>query len=401
MTTAKGSGPSFAQGNTMVDEPTGEDRANVEELLAEVREFAKGESAESLRSGDWFVRLIRFALESYSKNATAEFFKRKYPGLPADVVAESLIRTAKRYSALEGGASALTYSAAIAATIGSKGGASPLTVPAAVMAFAADMSFTTVLQLRLAHDLAMIYGSSIDLDDPQDVWDLVQVAVGVKASELAREAVAKAAPEGVRQGVKAIVRGPVLQFLKKLPIIGRYIFQRRVAQFAIPFFSVPLNAGMNWWTTSSIAKRAKIIYRDKAAIDETARRTMAEAEADPLLVLRVMYWIVQADEEVSDGEADLLRAAMRLVHDAGVDPDELRAFEEVVNLDEEALLAAVRAVGNLERRAAIYEAGCRTAGIDRDFAKQELAALRKLAEACGVEFHEIAVRALGLATGAS
>lgn len=231
-------------------ENTERDRAQVETLLSEVREFAKSESADSLKSGDWFARLIKYALESYSKNATAEFFKAKYPGLPADIVAESLITTAKRYSALEGGASAAAYSALVASTIGSGGGASPLTVPAAAMAFLVDMSFTTVLQLRLAHDLAVIYGSPIDLDDPQDVWDLVQVAVGVKASEIAREAVAKAAPEAARQGVKAVVRGPVLQFLQKLPIIGRYILQRRVAQFAIPVLSVPLNAGMNWWTTS-------------------------------------------------------------------------------------------------------------------------------------------------------
>lgn len=374
-----------------------QDRVHVDSLLGEVRDFAKGESAESLKSGDWFVRLIKFALAGYSKNATAEFFKAKYPGLPADIVAGSLITTAKRYSALEGGASAAAYSALIASTIGSGGGSSPLTLPAAATAFLVDMSFTTVLQLRLAHDLAVIYGSPLDLDDPQDVWDLVQVAVGVKASELAREAVAKAAPEAARQGVKAIVRGPVLQFLQKLPLIGRYILQRRVAQFAIPVVSVPLNAGMNWWTTSSIAKRAKIFYRDKAAIDETARRSMADTELDPLLVLRVMFWIVQADEKVSDGEADLLRAAFEIVKHAGVDEHELRAFEDTVNLDDADLLAAVRAVGDADARRAIYEAGCRAAGIDREFAKQELAALRKLAAACGIEFDEKAVRAFVLA----
>lgn len=149
-----------------------------------------------------------------------------------------------------------------------------------------------------------------------------------------------------------------------------------------------------------IAKRAKIIYRDKAAIDETARRTMAD-EVDPLLVLRVMFWIVQADEKVSDGEADLLRAAFHIVKHAGVDEHELRAFEDTVNIDDVALLAAVSAVSDADARRAIYEAGCQAAGINREFAKQELAALRKLADACRVEFDEKAVRAFALASGAA
>lgn len=371
------------------------EKAQVDNMLAEIREFAAKQNRETLESGVWFQQLIKFALDTYARNANAAYFKAKYPGLPADAVAETLITTAKRYAALEGGASAAAYSAAIAATIGSHGGASPLALPAAFAAFAVDLSFTTTLQLRLAHDLAVIYGIPIDLDDPEDVWELICVAFGVKVGEVGREVVAKGGPEVARQGVKRVIQGPVLQFLQRLPLIGKYILQRRLIQFAIPLVSVPLNMGMNWWTTKSISSRARTIYRDKASIHEAAADILDD-EADPMLVLRTMWWIVQADGKVTDAEARLLRMTVGLVEDAGADAAALEAFENAVNINVPELLAAVTAVPDLDAKRAIYEAACRTAGIDREFAAKELEALRRLAGACGVPFSESGLKEFAL-----
>jgi uncharacterized protein (DUF697 family) len=365
-------------------------------MLAEMREFAAKQDRQTLESGAWFQQIIKAALGTYSKNANAAFFKSKYPGLPPDAVSEILITTAKRYAMLEGGVSAAAYSAAIASTIGSGGGASPLTIPAALGAFAVDLSFTTALQLRLAHDLAVIYGVPVDLDDPEDVWELVLVAFGVKAGEVGREAVAKAAPEAVRQGVKAVVRGPVLEFLKRLPFIGQYILQRRLIQFAIPLVGIPLNAGMNWWTTSSISKRARTVYRDKASIHEAAEKIMADEDVDPMLVLRTMWWIAQADGKVTDGEARLLRMTIEMVKAAGADGAALEAFESTINIDVAELLSKISALADLDAKKAIYEGACRTAGVDREFAVKEVDALRQLAGACGVDFDEKALKEFAL-----
>lgn len=375
---------------------TTNEEGQVASMLGEIRGFAGKQNRETLESGTWFTQLIQFALGTYAKNANAAYFKSKYPGLPADAIAEILMTTAKRYAALEGGASASAYSVLIASTIGSGGGASPFMLPAAVGAFALDLSFTTTLQLRLAHDLAVIYGVPVDLDDPEDVWELILVAFGVKAGEVGREAVAKAAPEAVRQSVKAVVRGPVLQFLQRLPLIGKYLLQRRIIQFAIPLVGVPLNAGMNWWTTGSISKRAKTIYRDKASIHEAAEKIMSDEDVDPMLVLRTMWWIVQADGKVTDGEARLLRMTIEMVKDAGADAAALEAFENLVNIDVPELLAAVAAVLDPEAKKAIYETACRTAGVDREFAAKEIDALRQLAVACDVDFDEKALREFAL-----
>jgi uncharacterized protein (DUF697 family) len=347
-----------------------EEEAQVTGMLAEMREFAATQDRQTLESGTWFQNFIKFALRTHAKNANAAFFKSKYPGLPPDAIAEVLITSAKRYAALEGGVSAAAYSAAIASTIGSLGGSSPLTIPAALAAFAVDLSFTTALQLRLAHDLAVIYGVPVDLEDPEDVWELVLVAFGVKAAELGREAVAKAAPEAVRVGVKAVLRGPVLESLKRLPLVGKYILQRRLIQFAIPLVGIPLNAGMNWWTTSSISKRAKAIYRDKASIHEAAEKVIAD-DVDSMLVLRTMWWIVQADGKVTDGEARLLRTTLTMVRESGADGTALAAFESMINIDAAGLLTTIAAIPDLDTKRALYESACRTAGVDREFAAKE------------------------------
>jgi hypothetical protein len=363
-----------------------ETQTEAQKILEEMRKFAAQQNKESLESGAWFQQLIKFALDGYSKNATADYFKAKYSGLPADAVAEALMTTAKRYAALEGGASAAAYSAAIAATIGSVGGASPLTIPAAVAAFALDLSFTTALQLRLAHDLAVIYRVPIDLDDPEDVWELILVAIGIKASELGREVAAKGAPEVVRQGVKAVVKGPVLKLLQRLPLVGKYILQRRVIQFAIPVLGIPLNAGVNWWTTRSIATRAKAVYRDKASILEVASKVVSE-DVDALLVIRTIWWIAQADETITDAESRLLRTTMKTVTELHDDGAALEAFERMINEDVAGLLNEIGATSATEKKL-IYEAACYAAGIDREFAPKELIALRSLAEVCDVEFDE-------------
>ena len=151
--------------------------------LNQAQEFAKSTSLEDIKSGEWFAKLLHLALKKYREKVNAAYFQEKYPGLPPDAIVDRRIDLAQKYAALEGGSTAAAYTAAVAATIGSHGGASPLTIPAALTAFAVDLGYTSLLQLRLAYDISLIYGKPLDYEDPEDLYDLLVLAFGIKAGE--------------------------------------------------------------------------------------------------------------------------------------------------------------------------------------------------------------------------
>jgi hypothetical protein len=368
-------------------------KADVKKAIDELRELAKSYTMDDIKEGTWFTSLLRYSLETYAKKANAAYFRAKYPGLPADAVVDRQVDLARQYSALEGALSAAAYTAAVAATIGSGGGASPLTVPGAVGSFVIDLMFTTQIQLRLAHDIAVIYDFPVDLEDPEDLLDLMRVAFGIKAGEALRSAAAKGAPEAVRQGVKAVIKGPVLALLKGLPVIGKYLLQRNIIKFAIPVIGVPLSAGMNYWTTGSIGTRAKDIFRHKASVRESAAHMHTALRDDPSLLFRVVWMVVQADEKVEAAEASLLRELIEQFRSAGTADAAIADFEALINLNQQQVFAEIGALpGSV--KAELYRAACVAAAVDREIHAKELDVLRTLAGACGVVFDEKEIRRL-------
>ena len=106
------------------------DQELVERERAELRDFVAGLSPDEIRSGAWFTKLCAQALGSYTEKVDWRYFQERYQGVLADAIVDQRIKMAARYAALEGGLSAVVYTAAIAATIGSLGAASPVVVPA-------------------------------------------------------------------------------------------------------------------------------------------------------------------------------------------------------------------------------------------------------------------------------
>jgi hypothetical protein len=182
--------------------------------LNQAKEFAKSTSFEDIKSGEWFAKLLHVALKKYREKVNAAYFQEKYPGLPPDAIVDRRIDLAQKYAALEGGSTAAAYTAAVAATIGSHGGASPLTIPAALTAFAIDLGYTSLLQLRLAYDISVIYGKPLDYDDPEDLYDLLVLAFGIKAGEAFSQSLQKLSPEAVRILIKKTITDSSLKQLK-------------------------------------------------------------------------------------------------------------------------------------------------------------------------------------------
>lgn len=368
------------------DEPDEQERSVVEQELSAIREEINGERFQNLandvKSGDWFAKLLASALRTYTEKATPEFFAKKYPGLPPDAVVDRQVALAQRYAGISGGLTASAYTAAVAATIGSQGGASPLMVPAAFTAITVDLFYLTKLQLRLAYDMGVLYGKPADIDDPEDLYDLLRVAFGVKATEVATSAINRAAPEVVRLGVKSAVKGATLESLKALPVIGKYLLQRNLIKVAIPVVGIPLSVGMNVWSTGAVAGTARQIYRDKALAGEKARE-FVDYSADDGLLVSVVWAAIRADRVTTPEEMWLLKDMVRFADEAeGLDTD---GGDLGVDLDVESLFAKSAALGQDERDT-LFEAALLAVTFDRKVHKKEKEFLERFAAATGIEW---------------
>lgn len=353
------------------------DRTHLEKERGEVREFIKSLDAHEIRSGNWFEKLIAHALSSYTQKVDWKYFQDKYVGVPADAIVDQRVKMAARYAALEGGASAGAYSAAIVATLGSAGGAAVATLPAAALTVLADVVFTTQLQLRLAYDISVLYRVPLDADDPEDLWKLIRVAFTIKSGEGIREGVLKVAPAMMRPLIKRFYSGGVLTAARGLPIVGKYLLQRNVIKLGIPLVGVPLAVVLNRYTTLIAGRHAQSVFRNEARVIESAV-TMSRRSAHPQLVLWVAWLVIVSDSKIADDEALLMRHLTRAVDEHHDVVDEELA--QLIDLDPEDVWSRIdREPGDLSD---LLDVANRVASIDGPINALEQAAISELRARC-------------------
>lgn len=294
--------------------PTTGEIADIERERNALRAFVEGLGFEEIKNGQWFPKLLAISMTSYAKKVDAKYFQDKYQGVPADAIVDQRIKMAARYAAIEGGLSAGAYTGAIAATIGSLGGASPVTVPAAVVTVMVDIAYISQLQLRLAYDLAVLYHVPLDVEDPDDLWKLIRVAFTIKGGELVREGAIKTVPALMRPLIKRFYVGPVIAAAKSLPVVGKFLLQRNIIKIGIPLVGIPIAVVLNRWTTLVAGKHARTVFRNEARVLETAERLL-DRSRHPQTMLWVSWLVVQADGQVSDDEAQLLRHLTRIARE--------------------------------------------------------------------------------------
>lgn len=175
-----------------------EEVAEVDKERDRLKTFVLDLTPAQIKNGEWFAKLLTVSVAGYTQKVDWAYFQDKYPGVPRDAVVDQRIKLAARYASIEGGLSAGAYTGVIVATLGTAGGASPVTVPAAVATLMVDVAYITQLQLRLAYDIAVLYGISINMNDPEDLWKLIRVAFTIKGGEALREGVVKAVPALVK-----------------------------------------------------------------------------------------------------------------------------------------------------------------------------------------------------------
>lgn len=373
------------------DQATSDERADVRRELGRLRSLAASLRLDEVRDGTWFSRLLKYSLDTYVREVDADYLTSKYPGLPADAVVEARIALAARYASIEGGLSAGAYTGVVAATLGTVGGASPVTVPAATLSFVADLLFVSSLQLRLAHDIAVLYRVPLDLEDPEDMWKLIRIAFAIKGGEAGRGAVGKGVPALLRPVLKKLYGGSTLAAAKSLPVVGRHLLQRNLIKFTIPLVGVPLSAGVNYWSTRTAGASARKFFRHEARVVEAARR-MTERTPQRTELLWVLWLVIKADLLVHEDERLLLKHVTAILRDVESELAALAELERTIDLDRQQVWSLLEAAeGDL---APLYDAAVVAAAVNGKVNVNELTVLRKLAGYCAVPFDEDAVRRL-------
>lgn len=367
-------------------------KETVKKEYENLKEYSKNFTLKDLKSGLWFAKFLTYALKQYSKKVDASFFEEKYPHLPADVIINRRISLAKKYAAIEGALSTGAYTAVVAATITSGGTLSGVTIPAALSSFTADLLLLTEIQLQLAYDISILYNHKIDLEDPEDLFDLIRVSFGIKAGELLQESAAKLIPGFTRYGVTNIFKGTTLTWMKALPVVGKHLLQRNIIKFSIPVVSIPLATGLNYWITGKTSTIAKQVYRDKAAIAERANN-IVESETDPYIMLKTVLMVIQADKKTKAEEAWLINDLTKGFLSDNETETFIQDFKNIVNINEEELLEEI---SNLNKQEAteIYEAACYAAAVDHNLNTAEHVCLKKIAEACRAKYNKKAIEKL-------
>jgi tellurite resistance protein len=371
--------------------PASDLRGKVRHELDKLRDLAQRVSAEEVRQGEWFAKLLRFSLDQYAQEVDAAYFDRLYPGASAEARIAARIDLAARRASIAGGLTAGAYTGALAATLGSRGSASPVALPAAGVSFVLDLLFMSSLQLRLAYDIAVISRVPLDLEDPEDLWRLIRVAFVVKDRASRWEAFGKRAPQVIRPMLLKIFTGDPAAAARSLPAMGRFLLQRHVVKFAVPGVGVPISIAVNYWSANVAGNQAASLFRREARIMETAHRITARP-VDHSELLWVLWLIVRADGVVHENERLLLKHVAALVGDLNTELSALAGLDKTVDFDLRATVSIPDFVS--EDKEALYQAGVAAATVDGNADPNELARLRKVADHCSVPFDADAVRRL-------
>lgn len=360
-----------------IDEDDAADRKVVEQEQAAIKDFVKGLSGDDIKSGNWFTKLAAHAMNTYTEKVDWQYFQDRYAGVPADANVDQRIKMASRYAALEGGLSAGAYTATVAATIGSLGGASPATVPAAVATVMVDVAFITQLQLRLAYDISVLYRVPLDVNDPEDLWKLIRVALTIKSGEAVNKTVVKAVPALVRPLVKRFYSKTALAAGRALPVVGKHLLQRNVIKIGIPLIGVPLAVLLNRYTTLLAGRHARAVFRNEARVIEIAEN-LTKQSRHPQLMLWVAWLVIRANDKIADDEALLMRHLVRLVREQHEVVDEQLA--QLVDIDRAEVWRRIEAEsGDLSD---LLDVADRVAAVDGDVNAREKAVISELRDRC-------------------
>lgn len=282
-------------------------KAQVIKGFDEARQFAKTLDYEEVKSGEWFVELLRKVVYAYDRNARAEYFQQKYPGLSPDEIADILTSVTVRYAAVAGGVAGAAATSTQLTTLTSFG----MTAPLFVSAIGAEMVYLARIQMRLVLDLSVVYDLQLDPEDPEDVLMVFGYALGVAPTNIIATGAGKAAGEVTKRAVKKYISKDVLKavqnFARKL---GFKILQRTILKYAVPIASAAVGGSYNYVATKSMGEIAKTHFKNRGKFTAELQKLVSRQNTYDLVFPAAALYVAHLDDELSSKERDLYKTIL-------------------------------------------------------------------------------------------
>jgi len=238
-----------------------EDKKSIKKAYEDAKdEIEKLGGWESFKSGEWFLKLIRKCFKNYFERANADYFRGKYPSLDVDSIVKKINKVAARNSAILGAIVGGVVSADELTTIftaGEGGLGLPANITIALMAIAGEAILLVRMQLQLIANIAKLYNTPIDVDDPEDILTIMAFALGGSVAEVAGKAGMKVGGKITEKAVRKHISRGVLKTIQKLGRkIGIKILQRTIIKYAVPVASMGIGYVWNYVATKTVGRIA-------------------------------------------------------------------------------------------------------------------------------------------------
>jgi len=352
-------------------------KSQVTKQLEEAKALARSFDFETVKNGEWFIKLLEQVVRAYDRNARATYFQQKYPGLSPDEVADILTSVATRYATIAGAVAGVAASASGVAALSSGG----MTATLFVGSIGAEMLYLSNIQMRLMLDMSVLYDLQLDPDDPEDILMIFGYALGVAPTEIIGKAALVAARAGTTNAIKTVVSKTTLKavqnFAKKL---GFQILQKTIIKYAVPVACAAVGSGYNYVTTKSVGQIAKLHFKNRGRVTEELRAVVSRQNTYDLAVPAAAMFMAAVDGNVSPKENELYRAMLSRMSFGEHAPAD---FNKLVS-DEQSVLEAVSQIQDVELGKALIELLTLMAIYDGDLADEEREFLTSAAEGLGI-----------------
>ena len=356
---------------TALDDQAVENEVSSE--LSEAKRLAAKLNIEDVKSGKWFYELFLKFIQSYNRNVRAEYFQQKYPGLPADEIADILTSVTVKYAVVAG---AITGAAATANQIAALGSAG-MTVVVMAGAIGSEMIYLSRLQMRLVLDLSVVYDLQLDPDDPEDILMIFGYALGVAPSDLLGKGAAMAAGAGAKYAIRKYISKGTLKAIQDFARkIGIKILQRTIIKYTVPVVAAVAGGSYNYVTTKSIGKIAKTHIKNRGKVTEELRILVTRQNTYDIAFPAAAMYMAQVDGIFTAKEKEFYRS---LLSRMSFEKHTRIEFQKLVD-SEESLLEALAKIDDNEIRANLIDILILMAIYDGDLDTKERDFLIKTAQ---------------------
>lgn len=340
--------------------------------LEQAKIFAKTLNIEDVKSGQWFIKLLQQVVQSYDRNANAEYFQQKYPGLPPDEIADILTSVTVKYATIAGAVTGAAVTANQITALSSAG----MTLALVGGAIGAEMVYLARIQMRLILDLSVIYDLQLDPEDPEDTLMVFGYAVGVAPVAMVGKGMVVAAKGGTQYAVKKYISKATLKAIQDLGRrIGVRILQKSILKYTVPIASAVVGSSYNYVTTKSVGGIAKNHLKNRGKVTEELRQLVSRQNTYDIAFPAAVLYMAQVDGEFSAKEQELYRAILsRMLFEEHTQTE----FKKLM-ADEDNIITAIAQIEENEIRGSLVEVLVLMAIYDGELVEEERDFLTKVA----------------------